>query len=92
MTDLFNRTLDKLRGGPLGPLVRVLEAYPKLSAWVVLSVGMVALVVIEAWDVGLLPYHWVSLIIATVLVAGACVWIISWESEDENVSDESKPE
>jgi hypothetical protein len=33
--------------------------------------------------VGLLPTQWLSLMVAAVLVAGACVWIISWEDEDE---------
>jgi hypothetical protein len=44
---------------------------------------MVALLAIEARDVGLLPTQWLSLMVAAVLVAGACVWIISWEDEDE---------
>lgn len=56
---------------------------PRLAAWLVLSVGMVALLVIEARDVGLLPTQWAALVIACVLVAGACVWIISWEDADE---------
>jgi len=33
--------------------------------------------------VGLLPGQWAALIIATVLVAGACVWIIGWDSDSE---------
>lgn len=71
------------------PLVKLAANYPRLSAWVVLSVGMVALLVNEARDVGLLPTQWLSLIVATVLVAGACVWIISWEDEDEIESEAS---
>ncbi|MEO0561923.1 MAG: hypothetical protein AAF125_07410 [Chloroflexota bacterium] len=65
------------------PVVKFANARPRLSAWVVLSVGMVVLLVIEGRDVGLLVGQWVSLIVATVLVAGACVWIISWEDADE---------
>lgn len=65
------------------PLVKLASTYPRLSAWLVLSLGMVILLVIEARDVGLLPGQWVSLIVATVLVAGASVWIISWEDADE---------
>jgi hypothetical protein len=55
------------------------KRHPQLSAWVVLAVGMVAILVWEARDVGLLPGQWAALIVATVLVAGACVWIIGWE-------------
>ena len=55
------------------------KRHPQLAAWVVLAVGMVAILVWEARDVGLLAGQWVALIVATVLVAGACVWIIGWE-------------
>jgi len=65
------------------PVVKFASERPRLSAWFVLALGMVILLVIEARDVGLLPGQWVSLIVATVLVAGACVWIISWEDADE---------
>jgi hypothetical protein len=83
LSDFLDRTVDNLRKGPLGPLVRWAETYPRLSAWIVLALGMVILLVIEARDVGLLPLQWLALIVATVLVAGACVWIISWEDADE---------
>jgi len=58
--------------------------HPRIAAWVVLSAGMVILLVIEARDVGLEPLNWVSLVVMTVLVAGACIWIVSWEDEDES--------
>jgi hypothetical protein len=65
------------------PLIQWAMHHPRLAAWIVLSLGMVILLVIEARDVGLLATQWVALVIATVLVAGACVWIISWEDKDE---------
>lgn len=65
------------------PPVQWAARHPRLAAWIVLAVGMVALLVIEARDVGLLPTQWIALIVACVLVAGACVWIISWEDGDE---------
>lgn len=65
------------------PGVKWAAQHPRLAAWLVLSVGMVALLVIEARDVGLLPTQWAALVVACVLVAGACVWIISWEDADE---------
>jgi len=65
------------------PPVRWASVHPRLAAWIVLALGMVILLVIEARDVGLLPGQWVALIVATVLVAGACIWIVSWEDKDE---------
>jgi len=81
--------VDRLKKQPgLGPLIRLIEAWPRLTAWIVLSVGCVALLVYEARDVGLTAGNWIALIVATVLVAGLCIWIVSWEDEDE---DESSP-
>jgi hypothetical protein len=65
------------------PLVKWMLRHPRLAAWIILSAGMVTLLVIEARDVGLLPTQWLALVGATILVAGACIWIISWEDEDE---------
>ena len=92
MTDFFDRTLDNLRSGPLGPVVGWIEQHPRLSAWFVLALGMIILLVIEARDVGLLPGQWVALIVTTALVAGACIWIISWEDEEEAEEAEAEPE
>ena len=65
------------------PGVKWVMVHPRLSAWVVLAVGMVALLVYEARNVGLETSQWIALIVATVLVAGACIWIISWEDQDD---------
>lgn len=65
------------------PGVKWVIDHPRISAWVVLAGGMVALLVYEARNVGLLPSQWLALIVATVLVAGACIWIISWEDQDD---------
>ena len=89
MTEFFNRTVENLRSGPLGPVVRLIERFPRLSAWFVLALGMVILLVIEARDVGLLPGQWAALIVATILVAGACVWIISWEDEPLETAEDT---
>lgn len=56
-----------------------IKNHPQLASWVALAVGMVAILVWEARDVGLLAHQWAALIVTTVLVAGACVWIIGWE-------------
>ena len=57
--------------------------HPNLTAWFVLALGMVIILFFTARDVGLEAMQWFWLIIITVLVAGACVWIISWGDEED---------
>ena len=64
-----------------------ISRHPQLTSWGVLAVGMVAILIWAARNVGLLPGQWAALIVATILLAGLCVWIIGWEKEDE----EEKP-
>ena len=59
------------------------SAHPNLSAWALLALGMVLILLYEARDVGLEGPQWFWLIVITVLVAGACVWIISWGDDEE---------
>ncbi|NLE53216.1 MAG: hypothetical protein GX613_17605 [Chloroflexi bacterium] len=76
--------MDRLRNQPvIGPLIALIERWPRLSAWIVLSVGCIALLVYEARDVGLTATNWVALIVATIAVAGLCIWIVSWEDRDD---------
>jgi len=65
------------------PPVRWAMTHPRLAAWFVLSAGMIALLAIEASDIGLLLHQWIALIVACILVAGACIWIVSWEDDDD---------
>jgi hypothetical protein len=74
------------------PLVKWAMRHPRLAAWIVLSVGMVTMLVIEAQDVGLQPSQWIALVVATVLVAGLCIWIISWEDETETTPEATPAE
>jgi len=53
--------------------------HPRLLSWFVLAVGMVIMVIWAAQDVGFLAHQWAALIVATILLAGACAWIIGWE-------------
>lgn len=70
-------------------LKNLIKQHPHLSAWFVLALGMVALLVYEARDVGLTGSQWFWLIVITILVAGACIWIISWgDDEDETVASD----
>jgi len=66
------------------PPVKWSMDHPRLAGWIVLSLGMVALLVNEARDVGLTTGNWIALIVATVLVAGACIFIVGWEDVDES--------
>lgn len=65
-------------------LTTFVRNHPRLTAWIVLAIGMVAILVWSARDVGLLPGQWAALIIATIGVAGLCVWIIGWEDEEKD--------
>lgn len=69
------------------------EQRPKLAAWIALAIGMVVILIIAARDVGLLWNQWLFLILATVGLAGLCVWIIGWESGagDDEADEESSP-
>ncbi|MCB8943182.1 MAG: hypothetical protein H6658_05455 [Ardenticatenaceae bacterium] len=63
--------------------------HPNLAAWFVLALGMVIILLFEARDVGLQGMQWFWLILITTLVAGACVWIISWGDDEEE--EETQP-
>jgi hypothetical protein len=77
-------------GGDMSYVKRFFSEHPRLAAWFVLAIGMVAILVWSARDVGLLPRQWAALIVATIGLAGLCVWIIGWEEgndEDEDGED-----
>ncbi|MCC6800961.1 MAG: hypothetical protein IT325_12660 [Anaerolineae bacterium] len=77
-------TVERLKNQPvIGPVFALIDRWPRLSAWIVLSVGCVALLIYEARDVGLTTANWIALIVATIAVAGLCIWIVSWEDRDE---------
>ncbi len=58
-------------------------SHPNLVAWIVLALGMNLILVFEARDVGLEASQWFWLVVITTLVAGACIWIVSWGDKDE---------
>lgn len=66
--------------------------HPRLAAWVALAIGMVIVLVIAARDVGLLWNQWLFLILATIGLAGLCVWIIGWESNEDEDDAAAAPE
>src|SRR5689334_1356131 len=68
----------------MNQMVDWVRSHPRLTAWVVLALGMNAMVIYEARSVGLLLGQWVALVVATTLVAGLCVWIIGWEDDEDD--------
>ncbi len=58
---------------------RFVRQHPLITAWLGLAIAMVAMLLYAAKDVGLLPGQLFWMALATSLLAGACVWIISWE-------------
>ena len=69
----------------MSQLRRLWNEHPNLTSWALLAVGMVVVVVISARDVGFKPAQWAALIAATIILAGLCVWIISWEDDKTEV-------
>ena len=63
----------------MGFLRNFYSRHPNLVMWLVLAIGMVAMLVWSAKDVGLLPTQMAALIVSTIVLAGLCVWIINWE-------------
>ncbi|MCG3208223.1 MAG: hypothetical protein FOGNACKC_01825 [Anaerolineae bacterium] len=57
--------------------------HPQLTSWVVLAIGMVIILVWSARDVGFTGGQWAALVVTTILLAGACVWIIGWEDDED---------
>jgi hypothetical protein len=62
--------------------------HPMLVAWAFLAIGMVAILLYTSKDVELLVSQRLALVVATIGLAGACVWILTWDSDGE--SDEGE--
>ncbi len=85
--------MERIRESKLvGPAIEWMEEHPRLTAWIALSIGMVAILLFEARDVGLLPGQWLALIVATVAVAGISIWIVSWDEEEGETPTEAEQE
>ena len=66
------------RGFP-GRVQAALQAHSRLVTWLLLTVGMVAILLYASRDVDLLPPQRLVLVLVTVALAGLCTWIIHWE-------------
>ena len=73
----------------MSSITQWVKLHPRLTAWIVLAIGMNAMVIFEARSVGLLLGQWLALVVATTLVAGLCVWIIGWEDDAEDLEAEA---
>ena len=88
MQNFFSGLSTRLNNVPVvRDIIKFADMRPRLAAWIVLSLGIVILLMFEARDVGLLIGQWIALIVASVLVAGLCIWIVTWEDSDEQVTD-----
>jgi hypothetical protein len=74
----------------MSSIKRFVSQHPRLTAWLVLAIGMVAILAWSAKDVGLLPAQWAALIVATIGLAGLCVWIIGWEEGEEEQAEQQE--
>jgi len=55
------------------------DAHPRLLTWLVLAVGMVAILLWASRSEPLLLHQRLVLVVATIALAGLCAWIIHWE-------------
>lgn len=62
--------------------------HPQITSWIVLAVGMVIILIWSASDVGFTTGQWTALVVTTILLAGACVWIIGWEDDEDEALQE----
>jgi K+ transporter len=70
-----------------GTMRKLWNNHPNLVSWFALALGMVVIVALAARNVGFQPGQWAAIIVATIALAGLCVWIISWEDgADEEIA------
>jgi len=68
------------------------KKHPQIVAWIGLAIGMTIILVWSAKDVGFTATQWAALVVTTILLAGACVWIIGWGDDEDSEPAESTPE
>ena len=73
----------------LDPVVGFAKAHPYISCWIVLAIGMVIMLLASSTHAGLLPRQLAFLALMTVLLAGTCVWIISWDADEDEPAEEN---
>ena len=68
------------------------KKHPQIVAWIALAIGMIIILVWSAKDVGFTATQWAALVVTTILLAGACVWIIGWGDDEDSEPAESTQE
>ncbi len=58
---------------------RWIRNHPRLANGAILSVGMVIILWIAAYDRGLTTAQLAAMTVMCVAVAGLCAWIVGWE-------------
>jgi hypothetical protein len=68
-----------------------IQRHPQITAWIALAIGMVIILIWSARDVGFTGGQWAALIATTILLAGACVWIIGWGEDEDEEAEIARP-
>lgn len=55
------------------------QRHPNITMWIALAIGMVIILLLAAPRDILLPHQMAALVASTILLAGLCAWIISWD-------------
>lgn len=55
------------------------NAHPHMMSWLVLAVAMLIVFFLATRGVSLGPGQRAAMAVATVILAGVCVWIVFWE-------------
>lgn len=66
--------------------------HPNLVTWLVLAAGMELILLWSAREQEFTAQQWGWLSLATVLLAGLCAWIISWEADEPESLDDGAGE
>jgi ABC-type sugar transport system substrate-binding protein len=80
------------RRKPMTIIRNFIQKHPQITAWIALAIGMVIILVWSAKDVGFTAGQWAALVVTTILLAGACVWIIGWGEDEEEGEAEKEGE
>lgn len=57
----------------------LLSKHPYLAAFVLLAAGMEAALYFASRTVALAPTQYGAIAVATAMLAGLCMWIVTWE-------------
>ena len=58
---------------------RLFDTYPRLMAWMLLAIAMLAVFFVASHSLPLELSQRAAMAVATVVLAGLCVWIVFWE-------------